>query len=149
MAIEQLTPTEAYDALNEDPTGVFLDVRTEAEFQAGHPAGAINIPVVFFPPVGGRPTPNPHFLAVVEATIAKDANVIVGCQAGVRSQHAAELMQRAGYTNVANLLGGFGGGQDRMGRMVLGWQAAGLPVSMDNGDGVSYTSLSEKTDKGE
>ena len=148
MAIEQLTPTEAYDALNEDPTGVFLDVRTEAEFQAGHPAGAINVPVVFFPPVGGRPTPNPHFLAVVEASISKDANVIVGCQAGVRSQHAAELMQRAGYTSVANLLGGFGGGRDQMGRMVPGWQAAGLPVSMDNGDEVSYTSLSEKTDKG-
>lgn len=148
MAIEQLTPTEAYDALNKSPTGVFLDVRTEAEFQAGHPAGAVNVPVVFFPPAGGRPTPNPHFLAVVEANIAKDANVVVGCQAGVRSQHAAGLMQRAGYTNVANLLGGFGGGQDRMGRIVPGWQAAGLPVSMDNGDGVSYTSLSEKTDKG-
>ena len=57
-------------------------------------------------------------------------------------------MQRAGSTNVANVLDGFRGGQDRMGRMVPDWQAAGLPVSMDNGDGVNYTSLSEKTDEG-
>lgn len=85
---------------------------------------------------------------MVEAGISKDANVIIGCQADVRSQHAAELMQRAGYTNVANIIGGFGGGPDRMGRTVPGWQSAGLPVSMDNGDEVSYTSLSEKTDEG-
>ena len=144
MAIEQLTPPEVQTALSRDATVVFLDVRTEAEFQAGHPAGAINVPVVFFPPAGGRPAPNPHFLTVVEANVAKDAHVILGCQAGVRSQHAAELMQQAGYTNLTNMLGGFGGGQDHLGRVVPGWQAEGLPVSTENGDGVSYASLSEK-----
>ena len=85
---------------------------------------------------------------MVEANIVKDANVIVGCQAGVHSQHAAELMQQAGYTNITNIIGGFGGGPDRMGRTVPGWQPVGLPVSMDNGGEVSYTSLSEKTDEG-
>ena len=85
---------------------------------------------------------------MVEANITKDANVIVGCQAGVRSQHAAELMQWAGYTNVANIIGGFGGGLDLMGWTVPGLQPVGLPVSTDNGDEVSYTSLSDKTDEG-
>lgn len=104
--------------------------------------GAVDVLVVFFPRSGAdRP---PHFLVVVEANIIKDAHVILGCQAGVRSQHAAELMQQAGYTNLANMVGGFGGGQDDLGRIVPGWQAEGLPVSTENGDGVGYTSLSEK-----
>ena len=105
----------------------------------------VNVLIVFCLPAWGRPIPNPHFLTMVEANITKDANVIIGCQADVRSQHAAELMQRAGYTNVANMIGG---GQDLMGWTVPGWQPVGLPVSMDNGDDVSYTSLSEKTDEG-
>ena len=81
---------------------------------------------------------------MVEANIIKEANGILGCQAGVRSQHAAELMQQSGYTNLANMLGDFGGGQDRIGRMVPGRQAAGLPVSIDNGNGGSCASLPEK-----
>ena len=82
---------------------------------------------------------------MVEANIAKDANVIVGCQADVRSQHAAELMQQIRYTNVANMIGG---GPDRMGRTVPGWQPVGLPVSIDNGGEVSYASRSEKVGMG-
>jgi rhodanese-related sulfurtransferase len=123
---------------------IYLDVRTVPEFTAGHPQRGINIPVVFFQ-APSQPTPNPNFLKVVEATIAKDATVIVGCQAGGRSQRAAEIMTQAGYTNVANMQGGFGGGQDQMGRVVPGWRDSGLPVSTDNGEGVSYASLAAKT----
>lgn len=42
------------------------------------------------------------------------------------------------------MVGGFGGSQDHLGRIVPGWQAEGLPVSTENGDGVGYPSLSEK-----
>ena len=148
MAITQITPPEAHRTLSQDAAVVYLDVRTEAEFQAGHPERALNIPVIFFDQAAGRPVPNPHFLTVVEATIPKEATVVVGCQAGVRSQRAAELMQQAGYTQVSNMMGGFGGGQDRQGQAVAGWQEAGLPVNADNGDGVSYTSLAEKAGVG-
>ena len=148
MAITQITPPEAHRTLSQDAAVVYLDVRTEAEFQAGHPERALNIPVIFFDQAAGRPVPNPHFLTVVEATIPKEATVVVGCQAGVRSQRAAELMQQAGYTQVSNMMGGFGGGQDQQGQAIAGWQEAGLPVNADNGDGVSYTSLAEKAGVG-
>ncbi len=148
MAIAQITPPEAHQRLSQDTTGVYLDVRTEAEFQAGHPEHAVNIPVIFFDPAAGRPVPNPHFLTVVEATISKEAPVVVGCQAGVRSQRAAEIMQQAGYTQVSNMLGGFGGGQDPQGQVIAGWQEAGLPVNTATGDGVSYASLAKKAGVG-
>ncbi len=148
MPIAQMTPPEAHQTLSQDAAVVYLDVRTEAEFQAGHPERAINIPVVFFDQAAGRPVPNPHFLTVVEATIPKEVSVVVGCQAGGRSQRAAEIMEQAGYTQVSNMMGGFGGGQDQQGQAVGGWQEAGLPVNADNGDGVSYASLAQKAGVG-
>ena len=43
------------------------------------------------------------------------------------------------------MVGGFGGMRDPMGTVIApGWVASGLPVSNDNGDGVSYQSLSAK-----
>jgi rhodanese-related sulfurtransferase len=143
MPVTQTTPPQAHETLSKDASVIYLDVRTVPEFTAGHPQGGINIPVIFFQ-APGQPAPNPDFLKVVEANIAKDATVIVGCQAGARSQRAADIMTQAGYTNVTNMQGGFGGGQDQMGRAVPGWRDAGLPVSTDNGDGVSYASLATK-----
>ena len=148
MAITQITPPEAHQTLSQDAATIYLDVRTEAEFQAGHPERAINIPVIFFDQAAGRPVPNPHFLTVVEANIPKEATVVVGCQAGGRSQRAAEIMQQAGYAQVSNMMGGFGGGQDQRGQAIAGWQEAGLPVNADTGDGVSYASLAEKAGVG-
>src|SRR5260370_29975101 len=46
MAIKQQVPPEAYETLKQNPDALYLDVRTEGEFAAGHPAGAINIPVM-------------------------------------------------------------------------------------------------------
>ncbi len=148
MAIAQITPPQAHQTLSHDTAVVYLDVRTEAEFQAGHPERAVNIPVVFFDQAAGRPVPNPHFLTVIEAVIPKEATVVVGCQAGGRSQRAAEIMEQAGYTQVSNMMGGFGGGQDQQGQAIAGWREAGLPVNTDNGDGVSYASLAEKAGVG-
>ena len=129
MEIPQTTPADAHRALQTDPSALYLDVRTEAEFEAGHPAGARNIPVVSFDPATHRPRPNPHFVAMVERTIPRDAKVLVGCQSGGRSQYACELLAQAGYTDVANVEGGFGGARDASGELVVpGWRDAGLPV---------------------
>ena len=97
MPVKQTTPPEAHQTMNSDPSVMYLDVRTEAEFTAGHPDGAINIPVVFFDPATRQPSPNPNFQAVVEANIAKSVAVVVGCQAGGRSQRAAEIMPVAAH----------------------------------------------------
>lgn len=145
MAIGQIAPPEAHEILDKDPAVIYLDVRTVPEFTAGHPQRSINVPVVFLDQATRQPIPNPDFLRVVEANIPKDAKVVVGCQTGNRSQRAAELMAQAGYANVSNMQGGFAGARDPMGRTVVpGWQESGLPVSTDNGEGVSYASLAAK-----
>jgi rhodanese-related sulfurtransferase len=113
------------------------------EFSAGHPQRGINVPAFFFQQPG-QPIPNADFVKVVEANIPKDATIVVGCQAGGRSQRAADMLDKAGYTNVSNMMGGFGGGQDQTGKAIAGWRDAGLPVNNENGDGVSYASFAAK-----
>jgi rhodanese-related sulfurtransferase len=144
MAVKEITPQQAHDILNADASVVYIDVRTEREFANGHPQGAVNIPVAFPDPARGM-TMNADFVKVVEANFPHEKKIIVGCQAGPRSNAAAGLLQQAGFQDVSNLLGGFGGMRDATGNVsASGWAASGLPVSQDNGDGISYQSLSAK-----
>jgi hypothetical protein len=88
---------------------------------------------------------NADFLKVVEANFTHDKTIIVGCQAGPRSTAASRMLDQAGYQDVSNLLGGFGGMRDAIGTVVaLGWAASGLPVSSENGEGTSYESMKLK-----
>ena len=134
MEIGQLTPPEAHDVLKTNPDAVYLDVRTVEEFEAGHPAGARNVPVVFFDPATRQPRPNRDFVAAVERIVPRAAKLLVGCQSGGRSQHACELLAEAGFGDLANVHGGFGGARDHTGRIVVpGWRDAGLPVETGPG----------------
>jgi rhodanese-related sulfurtransferase len=145
MDIPETTPAEAHETLRRHGGAVYLDVRTEPEFEAGHPAGAWNVPVVFFDPVTRQPAPNPDFLATVERSIPRDAKVLVGCQSGVRSQRACELLAAAGYADVTNVSGGFGGARDPSGRIIVpGWRDAGLPIETGTTPGATYTDLKAK-----
>jgi rhodanese-related sulfurtransferase len=140
MSIKQTEPAQAYETLKSNPDALYLDVRTEEEFAQGHPAGAINIPVVFFGSPG-QPQPNPDFLTVAEKVLPKNQKLLVGCLAGGRSQRACELLESAGYTDLTNVRGGFGGQRDGSGRvLVAGWRDAGLPVAQDLG-AVAYPAL--------
>ena len=142
MAIKQVEPSAAHQLLTGNPDATYLDVRTEEEFAQGHPAGALNIPVMFMIP--GRPQPNPEFIAVAEQVLPKGRLLVVGCLAGGRSQRACEMLEEAGYTDLRNVRGGFGGQRDASGQMaVKGWRDAGLPVSQDLGD-VAYAALRAK-----
>ena len=144
MAIKEITPPQAHEVLSADPNAVYIDVRTEREFANGHPQGAVNIPVAFPDPARGM-VMNPDFVMVVKSHFSKEKRIIVGCQAGPRSNAAAGLLQQAGYQDVANMVGGFGGMRGPSGNVVApGWAASGLPVSQDNGEGVSYQSLAAK-----
>ena len=144
MAVKEIAPQQAHEVLQNDADAVYIDVRTEGEFAAGHPEGAINIPVAFHDPARGMVL-NPEFVKVVEQNFSKEKKIIVGCQAGPRSTRAAGLLEQAGYRDVSNMLGGFGGMRDPSGRVVApGWSAEGLPVTQDNGEGVSYDSLKSK-----
>ena len=144
MLVKEITPQQAHDILQSDKESVYIDVRTEREFTAGHPQGAVNIPVALPDPERGMIL-NANFVNVVEKNFSKDKRIIVGCQAGPRSNAAAGLLQQAGFQNVSNVLGGFGGARDPLGNIIApGWSSLGLPVSQDSGEGVSYQSLAMK-----
>ena len=89
-----------------EPGTVIVDVRTPAEYAAGHVDGAINIDVE-----GGD-------FGTQIAALPKDSTYAVYCRSGRRSAIAADQMASAGFTSVVNLEGG--------GLAEL--QAAGAPV---------------------
>jgi len=129
MSVKQITPAQVHEILDKDKNAVYLDVRTQPEFENGRVPGAVNIPVMLPDPATRRMTPNPDFLQLVESRYPKDKKIIVGCQMGGRSQHAAEILVQAGFSDVSNMQGGFGGAKDAMGRLVApGWLQANLPV---------------------
>lgn len=134
MTIKQVEPPEAHETLSGNPSAVYLDVRTEGEFAQGHPAGAINIPVVFIKGPGQMEV-NPDFVAIAEKVLPKTTMLVVGCLAGGRSQRACEMLEEAGYSDLTNVRGGFGGARDPSGQVVVtGWRDAGLPVTTELGD---------------
>jgi rhodanese-related sulfurtransferase len=143
MPINQVEPPQAHEILKNNPDAIYLDVRTESEFAQGHPAGAINVPVVFIKGPGQMEL-NGEFVDVVAKTSPLGKKLVVGCLAGGRSQRACELLEAAGYTDLTNVRGGFGGARDAAGQVVIaGWRDAGLPVSTEVSDN-SYQSLRGK-----
>jgi hydroxyacylglutathione hydrolase len=86
-----------------------LDVRREPEWEAGHIAGAAWWPLDNF--------------KVAPPEIDRDVPVAVHCKGGYRSMIACSLLQRAGFKNVFNLVGGFDA-----------WQQAKLPVTKEVAD---------------
>jgi rhodanese-related sulfurtransferase len=143
MPINQVEPPQAHEILKSNPDVIYLDVRTEPEFAQGHPDGAINVPVVFIKGPGQMEL-NGEFVDVVAKTLPREKKLVVGCLAGGRSQRACELLEAAGYADLTNVRGGFGGARDASGQVVVaGWRDAGLPVSTEVGDN-SYQALRRK-----
>jgi len=143
MAIKQQKPADAYDVMTRNSAALYLDVRTESEFAQGHPKGAINIPVVFIKGPG-QMEPNPDFLNVVEKVLPRNQTLLVGCLAGGRSMRACEILEDAGYTDLTNVQGGYGGQRDQSGNVVVqGWRDSNLPVSTEVAE-VSYSAQRKK-----
>jgi rhodanese-related sulfurtransferase len=142
--IPRVSPAEAKKLIDEDGY-IYLDVRSEPEYAAGHPAGAQNIPILHAGPTGMQP--NPDFLAVARALFRKEQKIIVGCRSGQRSMRAAEALASDGFTNVIDQRAGFEGPRDAFGRIQEpGWSPAGLPVEQDTPGG-SYAELKAKAHK--
>jgi rhodanese-related sulfurtransferase len=88
-----------------------LDVRREPEWEAGHIEGAVWWPLDNF--------------KVAPPEIDRDAPIAVHCKGGYRSMVACSLLQRAGFQNVVDVVGGFDA-----------WQQANLPVVKEKPAGV-------------
>jgi len=103
------TPQISVEALKQrmqdDATRV-LDVRREPEWQAGHIEEATWWTLDNF--------------KVAAPEIDRNAPVAVHCKSGYRSMIACSLLQRAGFSNVTNVVGGFDA-----------WLLAGLPVERE------------------
>ena len=140
--MKNVTVTEARQLQQSGAT--YVDVRSTEEFEAGHPEGAVNIPLLE-PDDSGQMEQNPDFLRVMKASFDAGAPLLVGCQAGMRSLTAAQMLETFGFTDVTNVRGGFGGGRDRAAEP--GWMTSGLPVETDTPAERTYSALLEKADK--
>jgi sulfur dioxygenase len=123
LADQALTPTWAplrytYAGINEiDPDWVsdhaaelqIVDVREPGEFSGvlGHIPGATLIPL--------------ERLRDGSAHLDREKPTIAVCRSGARSAQAVAILEKAGFTKVANLAGG-----------MIGWNGHRLPVSTDS-----------------
>lgn len=73
-------------------TSMIIDTRSSAEFASHHVENAINIPPEKF--VMGVPDQLAH--------VEKDAEIIVYCRSGARSNTVGHILHSYGFTNVVN-----------------------------------------------
>ncbi|HTQ06527.1 MAG TPA: rhodanese-like domain-containing protein [Polyangiaceae bacterium] len=135
-----VTPEEAQALMAEGHT--YVDVRSEPEFEAGHPAGAVNVPLSNMGPGGLEP--NADFMTVMERAFPKDAKLVIGCKTGARSRRAAAMLEAAGYTSIADMVAGFAGARDAFGRPNPGWTQKALPVDTGAPAGKSYADVKKR-----
>ncbi len=83
---------------------VIVDVRTAPEFDSGHIASAIPVPL--------------HTLPFADLNIGTDRDVVLICLSGHRSRVAGFFLKMAGFDHIINLTGG-----------MAAWQSTGLPVA--------------------
>ena len=125
-----------------DEGWTYVDVRSEPEFEEGHPAGALNVPLMHSGPAGL--VPNPDFMRVMQAAISADTKIVLGCRSGGRSLRAAQLLEGAGYQHVIDQRAGFGGARDQEGRVIEpGWEAEKLPIEKGRPPKRSYSDLAK------
>ena len=125
--------------------GTYVDVRSRAEFEAGHAADAFNVPLLDRDSTTGQVMPNPDFVRVMQAAFPPEAKLLIGCQVGGRSMRAAQILESFGFQDVTNVKGGYAGMRDPMGRSIdPGWEESGLPVETGAPEGRRYEDLAAK-----
>jgi rhodanese-related sulfurtransferase len=106
--VQNVTPSEAQALIQQhqgDSTFRILDVRTPAEYAAGHIENAVNVDYLSL-----------SFASDV-STLDKSNTYFVYCGTEHRSPLAVAVMQQQGFTNLYNLTGG-----------LTRWQSEGFPV---------------------
>lgn len=142
MSVKNVNPTQAKELLDGDEGYIYIDVRSMPEYETSHPAGALNIPIMHKEAMGM--VPNNDFVRIVEKNFAHDAKLLLGCQMGGRSMRAAQALTAAGFIDISNVDGGFGGARDQAGKVVeKGWAELGLPVEQGVEEGKDYPSLTK------
>ncbi len=92
--------------IQNNPSIALLDTREKKEFEVSHIKGALYAGYKNF-----------NLQKVSKNIKSKDTQIIVYCSLGVRSEDIAEILQKAGYTNIKNLYGG-----------IFNWKNNNLPL---------------------
>jgi len=98
----KITPAEYQARFGANADHILIDVRTPEEFAGGHIPGAVNISV--------------EQLAQRLSEIPKDKPVVLYCRSGNRSNQAAQILERAGYSQIYDLGG------------IITWAQQGYPI---------------------
>jgi rhodanese-related sulfurtransferase len=101
-----LSPSSAIRLMNNHEDALVLDVRTAADFKAGHIKGARNIPL------------SDLDNAIAGLSEDKKKPVLVYCNSGNTVNRAIKSLKKAGFEQVNNLEGG-----------IAAWKEANLPLS--------------------
>ena len=91
--LPQITVPVLAERLERGQAPIVLDVRSDAEWQSEHIAGAVHLYAGEIPQGANPPIP-------------KDAEISVICGSGYRSSFVASLLQERGYRNLINVDGG-------------------------------------------
>ncbi|WP_407570424.1 rhodanese-like domain-containing protein [Deinococcus altitudinis] len=102
--MNEVSPKEAQSRMQQG--AILVDVREPNEYQEVHATGAQLMPLSEFESSYG--------------TLPKDAEIVMICRSGARSERAGQMLLGSGYTNVSNLTGG-----------TLAWVQDGLPTGDD------------------
>ncbi|MDX1335304.1 MAG: rhodanese-like domain-containing protein [Gammaproteobacteria bacterium] len=108
--INTISPQSLDSLLNREGPATLIDVRTPAEYRAGHAKGAISIPLDDLQPekLSGL---------LGDKRLGHEQPLFLTCQSGIRAGKAAERLKAAGFTNLFLLQGG-----------TQAWNRAGLPM---------------------
>jgi rhodanese-related sulfurtransferase len=124
--MKHLKPRDASAFLHDNPQAVLIDCRSEMEYLfVGHPTSAQH--------VAWNDGPdwdiNPHFIGQVKKIASMNRPVVLICRSGQRSIAAGVELEKAGFTEVYNVLEGFEGALDENHRRgtLGGWRKEGLP----------------------
>jgi len=104
---------------------VVIDVRREGEWKAGHIKEAKWAPLDTLAKAlensqGDRIRADEYAMFGSAKAVDRDALIAVHCKSGYRSAIACSVLERAGFRNIANVVGGLDA-----------WSAAGLPVTTE------------------
>jgi rhodanese-related sulfurtransferase len=131
--VDNVAPTQTWEALQTDASAQLVDVRTDAEWNfVGLPdlnaAGKqpLLIPWQVYPTMQRNPTFEDDLR---QAGLTADHKIYFICRSGARSMAAAEAARAAGFPHVFNVADGFEGPPDAAGHRgaTAGWKAEDLP----------------------
>ena len=133
-SVQGITPTEANELLESNPSAVLIDVRSSMEYLfVGHPLGAVHVAWIDEPDW----KINENFAAQVRQVMlgglssheGDTAPVVLICRSGKRSQEAGEVLIKDGFPEVFNVLEGFEGelDDDHHRSTLGGWRFHDLP----------------------